>query len=287
MSPAEPVLGAAAAPLLHVMSWNIRRRSAPPSLRRADRWARRAPRLQALLQAERPTLLGAQEALADQAGFLQEALGPAYRFLGRGRGISGGEGNPIIYDAARLEALDWHQSALSTTPWKAGSRSWGALFPRILVAARFRDRSTGATFLVINTHLDHLSARSRVKSAQMVSALVATSADPVVVTGDFNATGTSEPMRLLLAENQLAETWAAAEHHRTPQWGTLGHYRPPRRDRDRIDWILATPSVQVDSVAINHRRWAGGWGSDHLPVQALLHMPGTRNFRPRRPDGRR
>lgn len=267
------IFGAAEPPDLHVMTWNIRRRACFPSLRTADRWEQRAPRLRALLQAERPTVLGVQEALADQAACVQESLGQAYRFVGHGRRRSGGEGNPILFDSLRLELLGWHQEALSKTPSKPGSRSWGSIYPRILVSARFRDRVTDARFLVINTHLDHLSERSRVNSARAVGRLISTTDLPVIVTGDFNAAADSEPMRLLLEQSQLVETWAAAEHHSTRQWSTLGNYRPPRHDRGRIDWILASSSMAVDSVAINAQRYEGGWGSDHLPVHALLRLP--------------
>lgn len=267
------ILGMAEPPDLHVMTWNIRRRARFASLRRADRWAQRAPRLEALLQAERPTVLGGQEALADQATFVQESLGQAYRFVGHGRRGNGGEGNPILFDSLRLELLGWHQAALSKTPSKPGSRSWGSIYPRIVVSARFRDRVTGARFLVINTHLDHLSERSRINSVRAVGRLITTADLPVIVTGDFNATADSEPMRLLLEQNRLVETWAAAEHHRTNQLSTLGTYRPPRHSTGRIDWILASPSVEVDSTAINAQRYEGGWGSDHLPVHALLRVP--------------
>lgn len=163
------LFGAAAAPALQVMSWNVRRRRTLPSARGADRWNTRAPRLRSLLSAERPTLLGAQEARTDQAEFLRSSLGMRYGIVGRGRGTGGrGEGCPILYDAERLELLDWNQTALSDRPDRPGSVSWGNIIPRILVTASFHDRATGQTFLALNTHFDHLSERSRRRSAQAV-----------------------------------------------------------------------------------------------------------------------
>lgn len=157
------------------MSWNVRRRLRRPSPRAADRWENRAPRVRQLLRTERPTLLGAQEALTDQAEFLRESLGPEYRMLGRGRGAGGrGEGCPILYDAARLELLDWDQAALSHTSTRPGSASWGNIIPRILVSATFRDRETSARFLALNTHLDHISGRSRLRSAHAVREVIST-----------------------------------------------------------------------------------------------------------------
>lgn len=274
MSAAESALiGPAAPPALHVMSWNVRRRIDLFTLRAADRWGNRAPRARALLGTERPTLLGAQEALADQAEFLRESLGADYRSLGQGRGAGGrGEGCPTLYDAERLELLDWDQAALSDTPSRPGSVSWGNLFPRILVSAEFRDRATSMRFLVVNTHLDHLSGRSRLRSARAIRELIAARGLPAVVTGDLNAGASSAPLRALLADGMLVDSWAAAHNRDSQQWDTFSNYRAPRRRRGRIDWILTSPGLQVARAAINPHQYSGGWASDHLPVQAVLRL---------------
>ncbi|TLP74222.1 endonuclease/exonuclease/phosphatase family protein [Nesterenkonia sphaerica] len=271
----EALIGPVEAPAVHVMSWNIRRRISRPSLKAADRWPQRAPRLRRLLAAERPTVVGVQEALADQAFVVQESLGERYRMLGRGRGTAGrGEGNPIIYDASRLELLDWEQFALSKRPRKAGSRSWGSVYPRIMVSATFRDLSTGRSFLAINTHLDHISAPARLRAARMLRKAVTGSGLPVIITGDFNAAAEAPPLRELQSGELLLDTWAAARRHLSPEWDTLARYHPPTVSGARIDWILCSPSFQVSSAAINAVRHCGGWASDHLPVQAVLRLAG-------------
>lgn len=268
------LIGAVAAPDVHVMSWNIRRKTGPPHPRLVDHWTRRAPRVRALLQAERPALLGVQEALGEQATFLHECLGGSYRFIGHGRGASGqGEASPIFYDADRFELLDWEQSALSETPQQPGSRSWGNLIPRVLVTAQFRDLQTSARFLMLNTHLDHLSAKSRLRSAQRMRELAAKSSVPVLLTGDFNASGTSDSLAELLRGDALADSWRSSPRHVTPKWGTYANYREPRPDRARIDWILTSPRIEILRTAINAHRHLGGWASDHLPVQAVIRFP--------------
>ncbi|MCH8566487.1 endonuclease/exonuclease/phosphatase family protein [Nesterenkonia sp. LB17] len=256
------------------MSWNIRRRTFAFHPRRADRWERRAPGLRSLLQTERPTLLGVQEALADQVRFVADALGGSYRSVGHGRGPQGGgEASPLYYDTDRLELLDWEQSALSDTPHHPGSRTWGNLIPRSLVSARFRDRATSTAFLAMNTHLDHLSHRSRLRAAQSIRHRVTTSTLPVVLTADMNAQPSSAPIAELLRGEALADTWAAAAQRDSEEWGTFANYREPRLDRRRIDWIMASPELGVARAAINPVRHRSGWASDHLPVQAVLHLP--------------
>lgn len=270
-SGAGPIVGPIEPPGLHIMTFNVRRPIDRLTWRRADRWAHRRPRLRALLAAERPAVLGLQEAVPHQMADVLAALGPGHRFVGHGRGRRRtGEGCPIVFDAGRLELLAWRQHALSEDPDRSGSRSWGNVIPRVAVSAHFRDRSTGARFDVVNTHLDPFSARSRVRSVAYLRSLVG--AGPTIVTGDLNAGGASRTVRDLLADGRLADTWTTARSRLTPGVGTFAGYRTPRPNGQRIDWILASEGVVVDHAAINARRFAGGWPSDHLPVQAVVRI---------------
>lgn len=268
----DAVIGDVVPPDLHVMSWNIRRRMLPLGPK-ADRWYRRAPAVRKLLQTERPTLFGVQEALSDQARFVGASLGSHYRRIGHGRAAGGGgEGCPIFYDSTRLEVLDWAQSALSDRPHESGSISWGNLIPRVVVFARFRDLATAQTFSVVNTHLDALSARSRVRSARAIRAMIAANGLPTLVTGDLNDVESSETMRELLAGGAFADTWHVAQQRVTARWGTFPNYRMPRHGGRRIDWILASPEFRVVRAAINANQYEGRWASDHLAVQSVVRL---------------
>ncbi len=270
----DALIGAAVAPAIHVMSWNIRRRMGALTLRTADRWNDRAPRIRALLRAEAPTVFSAQEALPDQVAFVRDCLGEDHAVVGRGRGADGGgEASPIIYDTRQLELLDWRQTALSDQPARPGSTSWGNIVPRALVSASFRQRGTGNLFLVLNTHLDHLSRRSRVRSAQEILRIIAEHGLPAVVTGDLNDRAGGPTLRELFAQGSLVDTWEVARSHASEAWGTFPNYREPRRGGRRLDWILVSPSFQVQTAAVNPRRYHGGWASDHLPVHALMFPP--------------
>lgn len=272
------VVGPVPAPGLHIMSWNIRRPMPTALTRPADRWARRAPRLRALLAIERPTMLCAQEVSGNQIAAVLDGLGHGYNLIGRGRGADGGgEACPIFYDSTRLELLDWKQSALSDEPGRPGSVSWGNLVPRIVVTATFRDRATVRELLVVNTHLDPLSARSRLRSARAVLDLVAACGLPTVVAGDFNAGSRSSAVRELLASGLLKDGWTSAGSRLTEQWGTYANYREPRRGGSRIDRIFTSSQVKVANAAINPLRHGGGWASDHLPVQAVVRPDAARD----------
>ncbi|WP_165068097.1 endonuclease/exonuclease/phosphatase family protein [Marisediminicola senii] len=261
-------------PELHVMSYNIRRRMPHFGRRGPDSWRTRKPLMRRMLAREQPALLGVQEAMLDQSAFVREALGDDYREVGHGRdGHHRGERCPIFWDSSRLRLETWHQDALSDTPEVPGSRSWGNKDPRVLVSAVFTDRETGLHFLAMNTHLDHRSPGSRLRSAQLIRSRVAATSLPVVITGDFNADAHSIAHAALVEEGPLVDSWTAAGNRLTESWGTFPNYSPPVLGRKRIDWILTTPTVDVLSAAINVRRNPGGWPSDHTPIHAVVRLP--------------
>ena len=279
------LIGPVTAPDLHVMTYNIRRRVSGNRPGSPDRWTVRKALVERILAAEQPTLLGVQEALEGQAEFVADALGPRYRWVGRGRDPSGrGEKCPIFYDTERLELTEWRQRALSSTPEHHGSRSWGNVTRRILVSAEFADIDTGARMLVFNTHLDHLSGRSRLHSAHMIVRLAraALAAEPdtaLVVMGDFNTDERSAAHQALTEGGALRDAWQAANEQVTPLFGTFSNYRSPRAGGRRIDHILVGSAVETTRIGINAARFDGRAASDHEPVQAVL--------RARPDDGRR
>lgn len=281
----DPVLiGPVDAPDLQVMTYNVRRRFRRLRPGSPDRWGARKHLVRRILAAEQPTVLGVQEALADQVHFVAESLGPGYRWVGRGRDGSGvGEHCSVFYDARRLALTEWRQRALSATPDTPGSRSWGNLAPRVVVSAAFTDRSTDRRLVVLNTHFDHLSSRSRFASARMVLdlALAELAESPetsIVVMGDLNSGVSSRVHRELTGGGMLRDTWLVAAERLGPQWGTFSNYRRPRAGGRRIDVILVGPGVEVLRTGINAVRFDGAAASDHEPVQAVVRL-GARDQR--------
>ncbi|WP_150308642.1 endonuclease/exonuclease/phosphatase family protein [Planctomonas psychrotolerans] len=267
------LIGAVPAPDLHVMTLNVRR--PVPSLRRGgpDAWSTRAPALRRLLLSEQPSVLGVQEAVPGQVRFLTEGLGPSFAAVGRGRNPDGGgEQCAILFDSQRLRLTDWAQYALSDSPDVPGSRSWGNLFPRIAVRAQFVDLATGARLSVLNTHLDHLSARSRLRSARMLAGIARTATAPTVLLGDANTAVATAPYRELVDAGPFRDAWTDADRRLTESWGTYSRYRAPRVGGRQIDWILVSGGIRVARCGINAARFDGAAASDHEPVQAVLRV---------------
>ncbi len=258
---------------LHVMSWNIRRRFPHMARQHPDRWEDRKWLAIRLLASEQPSVIGMQEVMPDQLHFLEAACGPFWQWVGYGRNADhGGEHCPIFFDSERLRLVSWKQLALSDTPAVPGSRSWGNFVPRIAVVARFVDLATGEPIRIINTHFDHYSRKSRLRSARMVSELAASDPEAAIVMGDMNTTPRSVPYRYMTREGHLSDAWLVASERLTEAWGTYSGYRPPKRGGKRIDWILVNDAVEVESVAINAVRYSGAAASDHEPVQAVLRV---------------
>jgi endonuclease/exonuclease/phosphatase family metal-dependent hydrolase len=167
----------------------------------------------------------------------------------------------------------WDQVWLSDTPKVMGSATWGNSVTRIVTWAELHDTVTGRDFVHINSHFDHQSENARVRSARVVRDLAAEAGLPVVFTADVNAAAeSSAPYDTLVTEGGLQDTWLAADQQLTPYAGTFPGYEPPDPNGTRIDWILATPGVEVRSAAINTWTRDGRFPSDHAPVQALLKI---------------
>jgi endonuclease/exonuclease/phosphatase family metal-dependent hydrolase len=126
---------------------------------------------------------------------------------------------------------------------------------------------------LFNVHLDHRGAVARHESARLLAERIRTRAtgDPVVVVGDFNAGPGSDPLRALLADGEpLVDAWRAANPG-VPEQATFNGWAAAA-DGPRIDFVLVSLQVRVESASIDAAQRQGRWPSDHLPVTALLRL---------------
>jgi endonuclease/exonuclease/phosphatase family metal-dependent hydrolase len=73
--------------------------------------------------------------------------------------------------------------------------------PRICTKASFVRLGVAPErrFHILNTHLDHESRQARTKGAELIASRAPTSkAEPVIITGDLNATPDEECVRVLI-----------------------------------------------------------------------------------------
>lgn len=258
---------------LNVMTFNIRLNVASDS---ANAWPYRKDKLSSEVLFHGVHLLGVQEALHVQMTDLKARL-PHYNFVGVGRddGKEKGEYAAIFYDTTRLQVLQSATFWLSLTPDVPGSKSWDAAITRIVTWARFKDRKTGNVFFAFNTHFDHLGKEARRESAKLLLRNVQAIAGntPAIITGDFNAVPTDEPIQIITDKAAALHLTDTKELSATPHYGPTGTFNgfgPKERDDLPIDYIFIKGAWKVKTHATISQSWNGRFASDHFAVMAVL-----------------
>jgi acetyl esterase/lipase/endonuclease/exonuclease/phosphatase family metal-dependent hydrolase len=266
---------------VRVMSFNIRYGTARDG---ENHWDRRKEFLVETIRAFDPDLLGTQETLGFQRGYLAEIL-PEYDHLGVGRedGRERGEMTAVFYKRDRFEKVDGGHFWLSETPDVAGSKSWDSSLPRMVTWVRLRDRrQTAAPPLVFfNTHFDHQGTTARLESARLLRRQITKLANngTVVVTGDFNTDEGSPPHQALFGPvddqpSPVVDSFRANNPDRKPNEGTFSGFKADATGGARIDWIGVSRDWQIRSATIDRTSREGRTPSDHFPITAILrHTP--------------
>ncbi|MFN0100017.1 MAG: endonuclease/exonuclease/phosphatase family protein [Gemmatimonadaceae bacterium] len=275
---------------VRVLSFNIRYGTANDG---AHRWEARRDAVIGTIRDHAPHVLGVQEGLRFQLDELARAL-PGYRELGVGRddGRTAGEYSAILVDTARFSVLADGTFWYSDTPTVPGSMHWGNRITRVATWARLLDRATGDTLRAYNTHWDHESQPSRVRSAELLLDRVRDDAGPndrVLVMGDFNSDEANPAFQRLVGTGDgvgsgagvgaaaragerstpvLRDTFRA----RHPDATVVGTFNAFIGDSTagKIDAILAGTNWSVLDAGIDRRRWGALWASDHFAVWAVV-----------------
>jgi len=271
-------MGVADPGTLRVLSFNLRR---PFLLDGPNHWNLRRDEVVAFLHTQDADLIGTQECVAGQAEDLLAAL-PRYAMVGAGRddGRRAGEMCAIFYRRDRFVLRDHGHFWLSDTPHEPGSKSWGALWSRMVTWARLHDRAAGRDLTVFNTHFSVVSAEARRRGARLLRQRMAELAPhgPVIVTGDFNEGADQHAYDRLTADQPLSpglnDTYRAVRLGRTPEPGTR-HGFSGDTGGPRIDWVLASDHFVTQRAEVLTARVRGRTLSDHHPVAADLRYRGN------------
>jgi len=252
-----------------VMTFNLRRRKASDG---ANTWTARRDAARAVIERHQPDLIGTQEGLADQIGYLEESL-PEYDVVGEARfGGRRDEFNAILFKKDRFRLLDTGNFWLSDTPHEPASRTWGNLVPRMATWARLQDKDSGGTLFHLNTHLDHLVPSARAKGARLIASRIP-AREPTVLTGDFNCIQRGGTYRFLTGARGpglLDSRWACASP--VPRWNATFH-NFTGRGLYRIDYVLGRHVLGFASHRVARDRFDGRFPSDHFPVVTELRVP--------------
>jgi endonuclease/exonuclease/phosphatase family metal-dependent hydrolase len=258
---------------LRVMTFNIRVRTIVDIF---DAWNTRRDLLVRTVRDFDPDILGTQECLAEQSDYLKQELA-GYEFVGVGRddGARGGEMCGVFFRGDRFDKIDSGHFWLSESPEVAGSRSWGSAFTRMATWVKIREKTSGRSVCVVNTHFDVFGSRARLESAKLVRARIQSIAPglPCIITGDFNDEPGSAAHEELLAGSgvTLIDVYRASNPNVSGEEGTR-HEFSGRTNGPRIDWIVTSRELQPIESAIVHTNRNGKYPSDHFPVTAVLKL---------------
>lgn len=257
-----------------VMSYNIRYDNPDDGI---NAWPNRSDHVAEMMGEKYQTdLIGVQEALKSQIDDLQERL-PDYSWVGVGRddGKEAGEYSPIFYKTDQFDLIATNTFWLSESPDYPGSISWDAAITRVATWAKFKNRSGGQDFYIINTHFDHMGEVARVESAKVIGEFVSGIEEeyPVIVTGDFNVPETSEAYSVMTDLPGILDARYASESEHEGPTATFNDWEELRPEETRIDYIFVRENVGVLTHRILDDRYDGRFPSDHLPVLVDVLLP--------------
>lgn len=264
---------------LKAMSFNIRWPNPDDG---PNRWSQRRDLVVRTIKNQSPDVLGVQEAYAFQADYITQHLA-GYTMIGVGRddGKQQGEMTAIYFRTARFNLIDSGHLWLSETPDIPGSVGWDASLTRMATWVLLNDENTGATWLILNTHFDHIGQRARSESARLIGHFIREKQGEYgesvasIVMGDFNSAVNSRAYLALCADldgPRLIDTYAATRSpRRSKNEGTFNSFRG-RNIGARIDWLFVTPNATIQSAQIDSYNEDGRYPSDHFPITATLRQ---------------
>ncbi len=234
-------------------------------------WPYRAPLLSSIINLHDTELLGTQEGREPQLRSLEKRL-PSLTLIDDHRAWIENRMYPcLFYNEAVFELINSGDIWLSSTPEIPASKSFGSLFPRLCTWARLKNKNDKSSTLFLNTHLDHLSSKTRIQQVRVLKEEVSKIYGPheqMILMGDFNEGPGQDVHHFLLKTLKLIDCYEemglqeVASHHK---------FSDQRNGFERIDWILRSQNLKTNSIKLSQESLNGLYPSDHLPVLAVFN----------------
>lgn len=253
---------------LKVMTYNIRYATEQDGV---NAWSKRKNKVFDLLKKYDPDILGVQEALLGQIEDITANL-PDYEYVGVGRddGKTGGEFSALLLKKGKYTILEQSTFWLSESPEVPGSKDWDAAITRVASWAKVRDNKSGKTFLVINTHFDHIGKKAREKSAALLKQKSTEIGKnlPTIIMGDFNCTRDEPPYKTIMKQDHMPLVDPAPAN---PP-GTYCTFKVDGPPCTAIDYIFHTQHWNSFNYSVIPDHDGQHYPSDHLPVTLELTL---------------
>lgn len=246
---------------IKIMSQNMRYTDDP----NGNSITERAPRFLQLVEMYQPDIIGTQETTIRWNDYFRKSFKDIYGMVGcsrEGRDAFTGEWSTILYRLDRFELLDSDTFWLSKTP-QTVSKVSGSQCYRICTWALLKDKNTGETFVMANTHLDH--STDQIRSEQLVYLFNGLSdlmeQYPIYLTGDFNASPNSNAYNK--AAEKFIDSHVEALENRSDISHTFDSYGS--HNGSRIDYCFYNDrSIAIWYKILNEQ--FGGYVSDHYGI---------------------
>lgn len=180
--------------------------------------ARRAELFGGFLDVYKPDVVGVQEVCEKWVKYLPEYLGN-YKLTGTKRDDGGVSYSAIIYDSSKYNILAQGCKTYS----KHASASC-----RNMSWAIFESKTDGTRFAFISTHWDfgNETEKQEMRKVQanemsaMIASLKAQYGCPVIITGDFNCSNTSDSYNYFMSKNGMTNALTSSEYYYNAQGTT-------------------------------------------------------------------
>ena len=257
------------APEIRAISYNVRYSGAADK-DQENHWEYRKQASINMVNEEQPTIMGVQEALANQLNYLANNL-PDYAYYGVGRddGKEKGEFMAIFYKKDEVELLDKGTFWLSETP-DTPSKGWDGQCFRTCTWAIFKHKATGKQFASFNTHLDHKGKQAQelgLKTIVNKIGQLVPNDMPVFLSGDFN-TRTDNP---IYAPLKAIMTDSRALAPETDLRGTYNGWKE-RKDTVAVDHIFVSGVKVKKFQVLRDKNYGAKYVSDHYPVLTIAEF---------------
>lgn len=215
-----------------------------------------------MIQKYMPDTIGLQEVSVQWKSALERELGGIYGFVGLGRDQGGGgEHNLVLYHKSKFTLKESGTRWLSDNPNVPGSKFSSSSLPRIMSYALLERKSDGLIFVHVNTHLEHKSEAARVEQmAVLLKEIEPLRKYPIIMTGDFNTTSTSNVYKSVVSNGFVNASKTAQKSSDENTFSTT--------DPNRIiDFIFCTEgNIAVKTYSVCTEKIKDIYPSDHFPI---------------------
>ena len=247
-----------------VMSFNIRDESQNDG---SNSWVYRYGAVAYMIEDTTPDVAGFQETSREQLQFFADNFSQ-YKWVGVGRedGKKVGEYTSIMYNSKKVSLSKSGTFWLSETPDKA-SAGWGADHACSAVWAIVKEKKSGASFFLVNTHIDVDDPEYRAKAIEVILQKIEalnTSNLPVALLGGFNMEDNNPALEPVKAVMQNARAVAF-------QSDDVRTYHTYGKVSQKIDHIfIQNFSSCLEFKTVTDRYADRAYVSDHNPIMATL-----------------